>query len=247
MNNTLVCGILVLFSFGLPIGLIIYWKKKTKVSISAFLAGYICFALFALLFEQLLHTFCLTLDNPVSRFINNNALAYVIYATLAAGIFEESGRLFGFKVLLKKNDNVDNSIAYGIGHGGVETIILLGTNYLLFFLILIGIPFGDEATTSELLGLVNQADFSLAWLAMLERLSAMMIQIGLSVIVYNAVYKKEIKWYFLAILLHALCDLPAAIYQKGFMSLAICETITFVFAIVLLINGIKLYKSFKTS
>ena len=47
------------------------------------------------------------------------------------------GRLFCFKVLLKKHKKSDCAVAYGIGHGGIEVVIIVGMSYLYPLAILI--------------------------------------------------------------------------------------------------------------
>ena len=45
---------------------------------------------------------------------------------LLAGVFEEVGRYLAFRFLLKRYTNRRDAVTYGIGHGGIEAILVLG-------------------------------------------------------------------------------------------------------------------------
>src|SRR5262249_36203782 len=57
----------------------------------------------------------------------------------------------------------------------------------------------------------------------LERLVALLMQIGLSLVVWRAVEERRAAWLALAIVLHAAVDFPAGFFDKGLMSLAMIE------------------------
>ena len=166
--------------------------------------------------EQLLHTVCIALENPVSQFIKRSPVAYMFYGALAAGIFEETGRLFGFKVILKNNKEKGCPVAYGIGHGGIEVVLVLGMTYFIYFLAKCGVPMGSGEAAQQLLDMANSIGAGSACLAMFERVSAVLLHIGLSMMVFVAARDKNRMWlYPLAILLHAAADAPAALLQYG--------------------------------
>ena len=88
---SIICTIIsILICFGVPLILIIVFKKKAGSSIRSVLTGAITFILFALILEQVSHLIFLVIDWPVSRFINAMPFAYAIYGALAAGLFEET-------------------------------------------------------------------------------------------------------------------------------------------------------------
>ena len=55
-----------------------------------------------------------------------NPYVFAIYGGLTAGIFEELGRFVAFFFLLKKYLDYKDGFAYGIGHGGIESILVGG-------------------------------------------------------------------------------------------------------------------------
>jgi len=235
-----------LFSFGFPIGLILWWKNKTKVSIKSFLIGLIIFPVFVLILETAVHRIVLDPDSSSYNSIMSSAVIYSLYAAFMAGIFEETGRFVAFKWLLKKENDVAASVGYGIGHGGAEVIILLGATYLSYGLVLAGITLGDSNTTNTLMSIIDGISPGIMGIAAFERISAMILQISLSILVFRAAKRKgDIKLYLIAILLHAMADIPAALYQYGVFSLAEVEIFTFIWAIIVMIFAIVQYKADK--
>ena len=229
----------LVFAIAFPTALIIWWKRRTGEKLWCFIAGALCFFLFAYILEPLLHQVCITGDNPAAKAITGSPLLYTLYASFAAGIFEETGRLFGFKVLLKNRQGKECSVAYGIGHGGIEVILILGMTYAVYLLAEAGVSFGDEETTAKILSFAGSIPLSTAFLAMFERISAMMIHVGLSMIMFVAARRSDrFRLYPVSICIHALADAPACLYQQGIItSLFFIESWAFVLGIAVLIAG----------
>ena len=156
--------------------------------------------------------------------------------------------MFGYKLLLGGHRESSCAVAYGIGHGGIEVLLLVGINYVVFFLASLGLPLGSESEMTQVLSLAESITFAQAGVAMLERLSAMMLHIGLSMIVFVAAKQKGKLWlYPLAILLHALADAPAGLYQyQGTPSVAVIEVFAFLCGLAYLLIGKKLLSGYKT-
>lgn len=248
LGFNIIIVIVLLYSVIFPVGMLIWWKKRTGVSLWCFIAGAICFLVFALGLESMLHGICLSGTNRLSEAILASPVLFTLYASLAAGVFEETARLFGFKVLLRKHSEKACAAAYGIGHGGCEVLIILGVNYLILALAQAGVQVGSETAASGFLETANSITLSIAGIAMFERVSAMMLQIGLSMIMFAASKQKGRLWlYPAAILLHALADVPAALYQYHVIrSVALVEIWAFILGLVYLSAGKKILYSDQT-
>lgn len=244
MRNTSTLALLlgVLYSIALPLGLAIWWRRRTGVKPWCFVAGALCFTLFAMVLEQALHYVCLIDENAVSAALASSPVAQVLYGCLAAGVFEETGRLFGFRVLLSKHREKACPVAYGIGHGGIEVFLVLGTSYLVYLLAKCGLPSGDAETAETVLRAADSVTLGLSAVAMLERLSTLMAHVGLSMLVFLAARQKGKGWlYPAAILLHALLDAPAALYQLGILkSVWVIELAALVLGLAYLLLGKRL-------
>jgi uncharacterized membrane protein YhfC len=185
------------------------------------------FVLFALILEQFLHSLVLRPAVDGSIWLTSQPLLYVLYGILAAGIFEETARFIAFHVLKKKYDGVGVGLAYGIGHGGIEVIILLGfvmLNNLLFSLLINtgqAAALGDSEPIVTAIATLTSTDSWVFLIGGVERISAITAQISLSLLVWMAVSQKKLGLFALAIALHAAFDLPAALAQVGVLSGAV--------------------------
>ena len=207
-----ICMILI------PVILAIVWQKRTHAPIPPMVAGAIVFPVFALALKIPVALPLHYLDNSVSREINASPVLSYLVAGILAGIFEETGRLVAFSILKKKFTARETAISYGIGHGGFEAVYT-GITMLSFIVMAILVNSGnvDEVTKNltpeqiptameQLTQYANQS-FGTSMLGIVERIGAVTLHIGLSILVFRAVYDRRKFWlYPLAILLHALTD-----------------------------------------
>ena len=239
----------------LPICILVWWRKTRKAKLLPALVGAIVFTVFAKVLEAGLHMVCLLGDNPVARAINASPWLYMIYGGLAAGIFEETGRYVAFRWLLPKSrfPERDTAVTYGIGHGGFESILIVGLTFALYAAAMalynsggeaaaLSLTKGDAAALSQLLGQMRGITPGACILNMIERAAAIITHIGLSVWVFLAVRDRtQRKWFPIAIAVHAIVDMPAAIYQKGMLPLWTVEIWAWVMALYILRSARKCY------
>ncbi len=242
-----------LFCLIVPIAVLLWWKKKhPTVSIIPALVAAAGFFVWALVLEQLLHLLVLP-------YVMDTVVPYVIYGTLAAGIFEETGRFVIFKLLMKKTvakGNPADAVMYGIGHGGFEAIFLVSMTMVSYFVIAVLMNTGNtailfEGMTEENIALGEQQLEMIAGsgavtyiMTCVERLIAMTVHISLTVIVFTAaVYPKKWWLYPAAILVHALFDTPVAMYQKAVISMPVMYVCITLLTIPMVIAAVKLYRS----
>ena len=186
----------LLLSVGLPIFLCIFIYKKTKAWVPAFFIGCGIFVGFAMILEQICHAIVLTVTGSVIR---DNIWLYGIYGGLAAALFEETGRWIAMKFCLKKHLTRENALMYGAGHGGIEAFLILGlssmSNLLTAAMINGGLmektmtalePAQQEVTYNQLSVLWTTPAYQF-YLAPVERISAIALQIALSILVFSAV------------------------------------------------------------
>lgn len=195
------------------------------------LVGGLTFFLFVNVLEGLCHYGVLLIDHPVSRFLNSHVWAYGLYGALAAGVFEETGRLLAFQTLLRHRRERKSAISYGIGHGGMEVLLVMCAGQLV--MALTGGP--------ELLAAITPG---MCAIALLERCAAVIFHISASVLVFDAVRTQGKSWlYPAAILLHAAMDFPAVLYQQGILNLASTEIYVWVYALAVAAAAVRVYRS----
>ena len=204
-------------SLGLPVALAVLWRRRTRAPLSAAAAGAAMFFLSALVLEQLLHLLVL---RP-GGFVLRHTWAYVLYGALAAGVFEETGRWMGFRFLLKKQEGRETAVQYGIGHGGIEAMLLGGIPAVSS--LAAALLYNAGALTGDLLAAVPAALAAPApsFLTVgAERTVTVCFHIALSVLVFQAVKRPGRGWlYPAAIALHAGVDVFAALYQRSVLAI----------------------------
>ena len=250
--------ITVILMIAIPVCFFICWRRKHReqTKISWLIAGAAGFVISARMLEVGVHYFCIVADNPVSRFINGNTAAFVLYGITMAGIFEECGRHIILKYILKKDRTRENAVIYGIGHGGTEILTVLLPAMILYLAIAVMFSQGDTETALKTLNITEEtaaaalpsvqaaAAFDYAMMAMnvMERLLAMLMHIGLTVIVYYGVVNAKKLCLPAAILLHMLADTFPALYQRGILPLWAVEIWIAFWTLMIMLIAAKLYK-----
>ena len=251
----------VILMIAIPVCFFVYWRRKHKeqTKISWLIAGAVGFLVSARVLELGVHYFCIIADNPVSRFLNGNTAAFVLYGITMAGVFEECGRHIVLKYIMKKNRTRENAVLYGIGHGGIEALAVLLPPMITYLAIAVLFSRGDtenalralnitEKTAAAALPSVQAAaafDYGMMAMNVIERLFATLLHIGLTVIVYYGVVNARKACLPLAILLHMLMDTFPALYQRSLVPLWAVEVWSAVWAATVVFIAAKFYGKMK--
>ena len=255
--------ITVILMVAIPVIFFIYWRKnyKQQTKISWLIAGAIGFIVSARVLELGVHMVCIVTDNPISRFINGNTIAYVLYGIIMAGVFEECGRYIVLKYIMKKNRTTENAVMYGIGHGGIEILAVLLPALITYLAVAVLFSAGDmenalstlditEETVSVALPSIQTAaafDYGMMAMNVIERLFAMLLHIGLTVVVYYGVVTDKTICLPVAIILHMLMDTFPALYQRSVVPLWTVELWAGVWTGVVVFIAVNLYRKMKKS
>ena len=216
--------ITMLALFAVLIAAVWYARKKYKINFAVLGLGAVAFFVSSQVLEKIVHLIVLhpQKDGTVPL-MTENPLLYVIYGVCMAALFEETARLVFFKWLEKKRALEDSdALAYGLGHGGLE-LLYLGMGSLISLLILFSLLESSNPDLANLLPkntleTVQSLSGWQVYLLGVERVLALVMQIGLSFWVYQAIRQK--KWIYLvaAYGLHALFDLAPSLSQVGWLS-----------------------------
>ena len=248
----------VVLMIAIPVCFIICWRRRyrEKTKLRWLIAGAVGFLVSARVLELGVHYFCIVSDNPVSRIINGNTATFVLYGVTMAGVFEECGRHIILKYVMKKDRTRENAVLYGIGHGGIEILAVLLPTMVLYLAIAVLFSKGDTAAALKALNITEETaavalpsvqaaaafDYSLMAMNVLERVLAMLLHIGLTVIVYYGVVNGKKIFLPLAILLHMLMDTFPALYQRGVVPLWAVEAWAAFWAGLIVFIAVKLYR-----
>ena len=242
-SSLITISICAILGIAAPFLLSLWLVKKYSVRVRTILIGAGVFVVFALILETIMHQ--IVLKGPMGPSITGNIWLYALYGGLAAGIFEETGRFLAMKFLLKDEpQGAKTALAYGVGHGGAEILIIFGismiSNLVISALINSGqtdiiLSSSPSEAKAQLQGAFAELEASSPGTfltGLWERVSAIALQLGLSVMVWTAV-RKGGPWLWLfpaAILLHFIVDASAVLLMKS-VSIVALETIVSAMAV----------------
>lgn len=242
----------LILSVIVPVALIVYLRRKVHLSLKPVFIGILTWFVFSQILEKLLHVYVLTL-NPYTVNLMKNAFFYALYGGLAAGIFEEVGRFVMMKFMMKRHHQWKDGIAFGLGHGTIEALLVGGMTTIISLVLAItlnsgSLPPANPAVPSEVLTqltdqLTRTTPFVFA-ITGIERLLALTAHVFFSLVVLYGVVLKKARYLLYAILAHALMDFIPALYQKQVLSIWVTELwilVCVAFAFILIFRFRKLF------
>lgn len=223
-----------LLGLALPIGLLLFLRKRTGCAVMPFFAGCVTFVLFVVVLESFVHSLVLT--GPFGQKIWETPWLYALYGGLAAGLFEETGRLAAMKLLKKKYPQPSVSLMYGAGHGGIEVLLVLGLTMVQNLVYALMMNAGQmeailasapeaQALASGLQSLAETPTWMFL-LSPLERVIALVLHMSLSVLVWRAVTQRgKFYLYAAAVGVHAAVDASAVLLQQYGVPVLVIEAV----------------------
>ncbi|CAG9227542.1 YhfC family intramembrane metalloprotease [Paraburkholderia sabiae] len=238
----------------LPIFMYRRWRAPFALNRRDAIAGIAVFALSAMLVERALNDYLLQ-QNPATSEWLSDPVAFVVYGALAAGICEEVGRFIAMRWLARRktNDARDDgtAFAYGLGHGGAEAWfvgVMVQAQWIAFGVLenrgqldtyLGNLPAGPLMRIHLLLASLSP---EMAGVFVLERVVALVFQIGLSVLMWRGVRAGSRAILPIAIAAHAMIDVPAAMSQAGMLPLVTVDVIYAVAALAVAALLIRVHR-----
>ncbi|KVK76708.1 hypothetical protein WS90_02675 [Burkholderia cepacia] len=233
---TLAAGVVALVA---PAWLAAAWRRRTQVPLRVFFYGMLTF----FVFQPVLR---MSWQIPLYRWLAHDPrwhLPMLVFAALTAGLFEECGRWVAFRYLLPKRHDAPTAVMLGLGHGGLEAMLLVGVGFLAlgtaYLLARAGVvvPAGVQSLVgSQFAGMTLASPV----LALLERASALAAHVGLSLIVLQTFVRGAKRWLAYAIALHFAFDLVAVLLTRHWhVNTVLVEVLLFVCSVVLLLLGIR--------
>jgi len=239
---SLILPVLVLAGFAL--------KHRKQGILSAWLLGAAGFFVTQILIRLPILT-ALQAQSWFLTFAQNHLFAYAFSLAFTAGLFELAGR-FAVAKLMRKRLTLRRSLAAGLGHGGIEAMIIVGITYINNLAYIAMINSGTFDTTLAQaaamgvdvgqLELIKQqlltASPALFLLAGLERILAMTGHVAMSMLVcYGVAHRKTAICTLLCLGIHTLMDLTAGI------SLVLPQSVAYpvIYAILIVMAVISLF------
>jgi uncharacterized membrane protein YhfC len=164
-------------------------------------------------------------------------LILALIPSTMAGVFEEVSRFVGIRYIIN-DDTYEKGLVYGAGHGGIESIVLVGINVLVLGVLVI---FSPQSIPPSQLEQILANPVYLPLLGVYERVMVIMIQVAFSILVLEFIRKKEIKYFLAALFSHILLNFFAVVLSR--YSIIYSELSVTFFAIAL---GYWLYRKMRS-
>ncbi|PEW81486.1 YhfC family intramembrane metalloprotease [Bacillus cereus] len=217
-----------MISFGLPLVALLYafWKKRYI----PYMLGVLAFVVSQILIRIPILNYVSGTSTNFQMFSVMQPVLFVLFLSLSAGIFEEIARFIAMRYFMKQRD-WQSGFLFGAGHGGIEAVLIVGVPVISLLLSQTFIQNGDSY-----------------YFGGMERIVAMVLHIGLSIIVLQAVVQKKFRYVVYAILIHGTANAIASIislYVPGKsgiimseVSIAICALLVFSYSFILKRKGV---------
>ncbi len=147
--------------------------------------------------------------------------SWLACSALTAGLFEEVARYFGYRRLCRDERSYRVGLMYGLGHGGVESILLVGLSIVgavVTYVLYTHNALPTAGVPADKVAALHAQMASLTPLAALaggvERLFALTLQVGFSMLVLQAFIRNDRRWVWIAVAGHAAVDFAAAALMK---------------------------------
>ena len=235
--------ITLILCFGVPILLVILFIKKKVSTLKVFLIGVLGFLVMQILIRIPLLSLLATQSWYVA--FSSNIIGIAIFLGLTAALFESFGRLFVFKLLLKKNRTYGDGLMAGLGHGAIEAIVLVGLAYINNIVLSVMINTGSIQTvidglvatpaaatqTKAVIDTLISTPAPTFLLGGVERVLTIIINMALSLLVLEGIRRKQTtKFMIFAILAHATLDFLAVYLLLNGVNILLIELVVVAFS-----------------
>ena len=223
ISATTIFAVIVTLFISLILPLIVYIvygvKNKGKGVWAAWLLGAAGFFVFQIIIRTPILS-VLSLFPGYADFVTEHYVLYCLILAFTAALFEVAGRYIVAKIM-RKNLTYERSMAAGLGHGGIEAMLLIGMTYInnLIYIIMINTGTFDSLVeqtaalgvdTSQLTAIKDtflSMSSGVFLLAGYERILTMILHVALSMLVcYFVSCKKDIVGIVVCVLIHWMVD-----------------------------------------
>jgi uncharacterized membrane protein YhfC len=207
----------------LPLTLAIYLSVKHRGQLRHILLGAGTFFISQVLIRIPIIQYVLPRTTWYNLLPVTSPIAYIIFLSFTAGLFEEAARYVAMGIFMKRQGDLIDGISFGIGHGGIEAILMVGVNLAV-----------------ALLNSVLQDPYEIL-LAGFERLSAMAFHVGASVLIFYGLKQRKPVFLPLCIAVHTIFNtIPMLMLQNG-ISIIYVELVIFLAGASTLFFAIRLF------
>ncbi len=202
---------------GYPLAIAILYRRRTRAPWQVYIYGAAIFAVFQLFTWLPLSTY---LDIVIGAHLATEmgAFLWLMAMALLTSAIEEAGRWLGYRYLFPRGGyqlNWRNGVMYGLGHGSLETLLLIAgltfVNLLAYValsrmepeILLSEMGMGASPAFREALQSIVNASWSQPLVVAWERVLALPHQVAWSLLVMSSLAWRQKRWFGFAVLYHA--------------------------------------------
>jgi uncharacterized membrane protein YhfC len=170
--------------------------------------------------------------------------ALIVFASVTAGLCEETARWLILRRWTERSFR--GGLGYGIGHGGVEAMLIAGLGGLLAVVQTVALARLDPSTlplspdkleavrqAQDHIVLMVQAGWAVPLASVWERLWAVALQLGLSLCILRAVVRRNPGYWLFAVAVHSAVNVVGVLVLQRFGTFA-AEAVITVFGLLAL-------------
>lgn len=255
---TVIITFLISSILPLVIWIVYALKNKGKGVFTAWLLGAAGFFIMQIIIRiPILNMLALTAG--FQSFVAKHYVLYCLVVAFTAGLFELIGRYAVAKVMAK-NLSYEKGFAAGLGHGGIEAIIVIGMTYLNNLLYIGMINSGtfdgiveqtaalgvDTASLIAIKDALIDTNSAVFLLAGYERILTMILHVALSLLVcYFVCKKQDLKGILICLVCHWMVDFVAPLvngmateYMRNMISQTTAYIIVYVFLTIVAVASV---------
>ncbi|QSQ23513.1 YhfC family intramembrane metalloprotease [Pyxidicoccus parkwayensis] len=207
-------GVAIVFDVLLPVAAVLWARRKLGVAWKVVGWGAAAFALSQLFTRVPLVQLLQYVLRDELKSSQVFMAVWMVILCVTAGLFEETARLLAFRGPLKDFRRWKDAVGFGVGHGGLESALLVGGMSVVALINMVALAHMDPSTLKVPPDVVEQVQkakdtfAAMRWweplLGAWERLAAMVFHVAMSVVVLQRFVRGQVRWYWLAVVLHTL-------------------------------------------
>jgi uncharacterized membrane protein YhfC len=225
----------------LPLVLGLLARRRLGAGWKYFGYGALIFLLFQLITRVPLVQLLQTQIAPRLQADRGLLLGWLALLSLTAGLAEEIGRYVGYRWLMRREEKTwPKAVMYGLGHGGLESMLLVAGLTLIGLINLLvlsqtdlatlPLPAEQRAQVEQQLAAVSAQPVWLALAGAWERVWAIAFHVALSVVVLQVFRRARMWWLWLAVAAHTALNLvatglPIVLGLQGTTTILVSEAI----------------------
>lgn len=246
------CLICVIITTLVPLIVSIIMLVRKKWNVKPFFIGVLAFFISQIVLRIPLLNILSNVSKEFTTFYSS-ILGTILIGGLSAGLFEETARLIGAKIVSKKDAlTFKDSLSFGFGHALCEVVLLVGltqfSNLIVYFMINAG-NFHDimisngikESQYAQYLQQYTSVQAIDYVYSLIERCSSVMFHVMNTILVFYGVKSKKYWFYLLAILLHTIFN-SIAVLIGSYCGYLVTEIVLLIFSTIGLTLTIKKLK-----